>query len=65
MTGVTRSLSLLVPADGGYTFIPELNKETMRQLQDESVIRLLIRHYLPEAKLLNIANKTVPSTSSW
>lgn len=39
MTGDTRSLSTLVPAEGGYTVIPELDKEIMRQLQDESVMR--------------------------
>lgn len=39
MTGDTRSLTTLVPADGGYTVIPELDKEIMRQLQDESVMR--------------------------
>ena len=33
MTGDTRSLSTLVQADGGYTVIPELDKEIMRQLQ--------------------------------
>lgn len=27
-------------------------------------IRLLTRHYLPEAQLLNVANKTAPSTAS-
>lgn len=39
MTGDTRSLSTLVPAEGGYTVIPELDKEIMRQLQDDSVMR--------------------------
>lgn len=39
LTGETRSLSTGVPADGGYTVIPELNKEIMRQLSDESVMR--------------------------
>lgn len=39
MTGDTRSLSTLVKADGGYTVIPELDKEIMRQLQDDSVMR--------------------------
>lgn len=39
MTGDTRSLSTLVQADGGYTVIPELDKEIMRQLQDDSVLR--------------------------
>lgn len=39
MTGDTRSLSTLVQADGGYTVIPELDKEIMRQLQDDSVMR--------------------------
>ncbi|MCY0704761.1 phage major capsid protein, partial [Klebsiella pneumoniae] len=33
MTGDTRSLSTLEQADGGYTVIPELDKEIMRQLQ--------------------------------
>lgn len=40
-TGDTRSLSTLVPAEGGYTVIPELDKEIMRQLQDDSVMRTL------------------------
>ncbi|PWK98453.1 HK97 family phage major capsid protein [Pantoea allii] len=35
MTGDTRSLSTLVPAEGGYT----VDKEIKRQLQDESVMR--------------------------
>ncbi|MCX8305111.1 phage major capsid protein [Enterobacter pseudoroggenkampii] len=39
MTGDMRSLSTLVPAEGGYTVIPELDKEIMRQLLDESVMR--------------------------
>ncbi|MBD8370306.1 phage major capsid protein, partial [Klebsiella pneumoniae] len=39
MTGDTRSLTTLVQADGGYTVIPELDKEIMRQLQDDSVMR--------------------------
>lgn len=39
LTGETRNLSTSVPADGGYTVIPELNKEIMRQLSDESVMR--------------------------
>ncbi len=39
LTGETRNLSTSVPADGGYTVIPELNKEIMRQLADESVMR--------------------------
>ena len=39
MTGDTRSLSTLVQANGGYTVIPELDKEIMRQLQDDSVMR--------------------------
>lgn len=38
-TGDIRSLSTLVQADGGYTVIPELDKEIMRQLQDDSVMR--------------------------
>lgn len=41
MTGDTRSLSTLVPAEGGYTVISELDKEIMRQLQDDSVMRTL------------------------
>ena len=39
MTGDTRSLSTLVQADGGYTVIPELDTQIMRQLQDDSVMR--------------------------
>ncbi|MBS9765565.1 phage major capsid protein, partial [Pseudomonas mosselii] len=39
LTGETRNLSGSVPADGGYTVIPELNREIMRQLSDESVMR--------------------------
>ncbi|WP_445496730.1 phage major capsid protein [Photorhabdus sp. SF281] len=39
LTGETRSLSTGVPADGGYTVIPELNKQIMQQLADESVMR--------------------------
>ncbi|WP_193065930.1 phage major capsid protein, partial [Hafnia alvei] len=34
MTGDTRSLSTGVPADGGYTVIPDLDKQIMRQLSD-------------------------------
>lgn len=39
MTGDTRSMSTTVPADGGYTVIPELDKEVMRILQDDSEMR--------------------------
>ncbi len=39
LTGETRSLSTGVPADGGYTVIPELNKQIMQQLADGSVMR--------------------------
>lgn len=39
ITGDTRALSTLVQADGGSTVIPELDKEIMRQLSDESVMR--------------------------
>ncbi len=39
LTGETRSLSTGVPVDGGYTVIPELNKQIMQQLADESVMR--------------------------
>lgn len=39
LTGETRALSTGVPADGGYTVIPELDKQIMRQLTDESVMR--------------------------
>ncbi|CDG96519.1 putative major capsid protein [Xenorhabdus bovienii str. puntauvense] len=39
LTGETRSLSTGTPADGGYTVIPELNKQIMQQLADESVMR--------------------------
>ncbi|WP_323859253.1 phage major capsid protein, partial [Xenorhabdus doucetiae] len=43
LTGETRSLSTGVPSEGGYTVIPELNKQIMQQLTDESVMRR-IRH---------------------
>lgn len=39
LTGETRALSTGVPADGGYTVIPELDKQIMQQLTDESVMR--------------------------
>ncbi|MDC9605538.1 phage major capsid protein [Xenorhabdus griffiniae] len=39
LTGEARSLSTGVPADGGYTVIPELNKQIMQQLADGSVMR--------------------------
>lgn len=39
LTGETRALSTGVPADGGYTVIPELNKQIMQQLTDDSVMR--------------------------
>ncbi|MBD2822850.1 phage major capsid protein [Xenorhabdus sp. 42] len=39
LTGEIRSLSTSVPSDGGYTVIPELNKQIMQQLTDESVMR--------------------------
>ncbi|PHM69318.1 phage major capsid protein [Xenorhabdus sp. KJ12.1] len=39
LTGETRSLSTGVPSEGGYTVIPELNKQIMQQLADESVMR--------------------------
>ncbi|CDH05863.1 putative major capsid protein [Xenorhabdus bovienii str. oregonense] len=39
LTGETRSLSTGVPSEGGYTVIPELNKQIMQQLTDESVMR--------------------------
>lgn len=39
LTGERRALSTAVGADGGYTVIPELDKEIMRQLQDDSVMR--------------------------
>lgn len=38
-TGETRALSTAVGEDGGYTVIPELDKEVMRQMQDDSVMR--------------------------
>lgn len=41
MTGDTRSLSASVPADGGYTVIPELDKQIMRRLTDNSEMRLI------------------------
>ncbi|WP_086956846.1 phage major capsid protein, partial [Xenorhabdus innexi] len=39
LTGETRSLSTSVPSEGGYTVIPELNKQIMQQLTDEPVMR--------------------------
>lgn len=39
MTGDARSLSTGVPADGGYTVIPDLDKQIMRQLSDDSEMR--------------------------
>ena len=39
LTGETRALSTGVPADGGFTVIPELDKQIMQQLTDESVMR--------------------------
>jgi len=39
LTGETRALTTATGADGGYTVIPELDKEIMRQLADESVMR--------------------------
>ncbi|MDE9446108.1 phage major capsid protein [Xenorhabdus bovienii] len=39
LTGETRTLSTGVPSEGGYTVIPELNKQIMQQLADESVMR--------------------------
>lgn len=39
LTGETRTLSTGVLADGGYTVIPELNKQIMQQLTDDSVMR--------------------------
>ncbi|EIR2646002.1 phage major capsid protein [Salmonella enterica subsp. enterica serovar Enteritidis] len=39
MTGDTRSMSTTVPADGGYAVIPELDKQVMRILQDDSEMR--------------------------
>lgn len=40
-TGEVRALSTGVPADGGFTVIPELDKEIMRQLSDESEMRTI------------------------
>ncbi|CDH18336.1 putative capsid protein of prophage CP-933C (major head protein) [Xenorhabdus bovienii str. kraussei Quebec] len=39
LTGEARSLSTGVPSEGGYTVIPELNKQIIQQLTDESVMR--------------------------
>lgn len=39
LTGETRALSTAVGSDGGYTVIPDLDKEIMRQLSDDSVMR--------------------------
>ncbi|MDK9356715.1 phage major capsid protein [Lelliottia wanjuensis] len=41
MTGDTRSMSTTVPADGGYTVIPELDTQVMRILQDDSEMRAI------------------------
>ncbi len=41
LTGETRGLSTATGTDGGYTVIPELDTEVMRQLQDDSVMRQL------------------------
>ncbi|GKM82417.1 TPA: phage major capsid protein [Klebsiella pneumoniae] len=38
-TGERRALSTAVGEDGGYAVIPELDKEVMRQMQDDSVMR--------------------------
>ncbi|EEC5263061.1 phage major capsid protein [Salmonella enterica subsp. enterica] len=38
-TGETRTLSTATGADGGYTVIPELDKEIMRRVTDDSVMR--------------------------
>ncbi|ECI6921330.1 phage major capsid protein [Salmonella enterica subsp. enterica] len=38
-TGETRALSTATGADGGYTVIPELDKEIMRRVTDDSVMR--------------------------
>ncbi|PHM37053.1 phage capsid protein [Xenorhabdus mauleonii] len=38
LMGEARSLSTGVPFDGGYTVIPELNKQIMQQLTDESIM---------------------------
>lgn len=39
LTGETRALSTAVGSDGGYTVIADLDKEIMRQLSDDSVMR--------------------------
>jgi len=39
LTCERRALSTAVGVDGGYTVIPELDKEVMRQMQDDSVMR--------------------------
>lgn len=41
LTGDTRSMSTTVPADGGYTVIPELDTQVMRILQDDSEMRAI------------------------
>ncbi|MDR7342260.1 HK97 family phage major capsid protein [Pantoea alhagi] len=41
MTGETRALSTAEGADGGYTVIPELDKEIMRRVMDDSVMRAI------------------------
>lgn len=40
-TGDIRTLSTQVNTDGGYTVIPELDRDIMRQLQDDSVMRVI------------------------
>ena len=67
MTGDTRSLTTLVQADGGYTVIPELDKEIMRQLQDDSVMRSIATVKTTKTneyqKLVSVGGTTVTSTS--
>ena len=41
LTGETRSMSTDSDKDGGYTVIPELDRQVMRRLTDESEMRLI------------------------
>lgn len=63
LTGETRSLSTGVPADGGYTVIPELNKQIMQKLTDDSVMRkictLKTTHSNEYKQLVSVGGATV------
>lgn len=63
MTGDTRSLSTSVSADGGYTVIPELDKQIMRRLTDNSEMRQICTvkrvHSNEYKKLVSLGGATV------